>query len=82
MGFFSRWKEQKLQEFRRANSQYVEARNQVWGEEQGRIGKEEFHRRFAAVSMCQIGEGPPSGFEQWKKDLDDAVQRRAHEIAG
>jgi hypothetical protein len=81
MGFFSRWKEEKRQQFKAGTAPYVEARNQVWREEQERIGKEEFDRRYSAVMQAKIGQGPLSGFEDWYRALDMEVQVRAHQIA-
>ncbi len=81
MGFFSRWKDQKRNKFRAATNPYIEARNQVWKAERERLGDDEFSRRIQAVASYQIGQTPPSGFEEWQRSLDEAVQRRAHEIA-
>jgi hypothetical protein len=81
MGFFSRWKEQRRQDFKQATTPYVDARNQVWSEERDRIGSEEFSRRIQAVTSYQMGQGSPSGFEEWKRALDLEVEVRAHQIA-
>ena len=80
MGLFSKWKQQKREQFRRATEPYTEARNEVWTREIARLGEQEFHRRMNAVADHQLGRTGPSGFEDWQTDLDAKIMERALEL--
>lgn len=81
MGVFSRWKQRRLEQHRRATAPYIEARNEIWTREMARLGEEEFHRRHNAVSDYQIGRTGPSEFEDWQQRLDAEIMARALDLA-
>ncbi len=81
MGFLSRWKDRQAAEFQRRTDPYMRARNELWARESARLGEQEFNRRMAAVTAHQTGQGPASGFEEWRQQLDAEIMRRAHELA-
>lgn len=76
MGFFSAWKDKKQKEFKQATAPYRQARDEVWAQEAARIGEGEFKRRI----RLDFGEAKQEGFEDWRRQLDDAVMRRAHDL--
>lgn len=80
-GPFSSWRERKRDEFRKASQPYTDAQTEIYNREILWLGREEFNRRLTAIVEHQLGKTGPSGFEDWNRELDAEIQRRAHEIA-
>ena len=79
MGLFSNRKPDRVEQRRSA---YQTARDEIWTREIARLGKEEFYRRRQAIGDHELGRTGPSGFEEWDRQLDADVVRRASELAG
>jgi hypothetical protein len=81
MGLLARWRQNRLDRYRRNVAPLIEARKEVWKREAERLGDDEFNRRFQTVTDHRLGLTGPSGYEDWYDQFHAEIKRRAHELA-
>jgi hypothetical protein len=81
MGLFARWRQERLEEYRRNVAPLIEARKEIWAREAERLGEDEFNKRFQAVTDYRLGLTGPSGYEDWHDQFHAHIKQRAHELA-